>query len=74
MSDTVPQRKFMSEFAVGVVSARWTMIPPSELMRDDGKLAAESAKVAEHCPFTSSVVVLPLRTTRRASSLPMGIP
>lgn len=49
MSDVVPPRKFMSEFAVSVVSARWLMIPPSELTRDDGEMDAESAKIAEHC-------------------------
>lgn len=49
MTDAVPARKFLSEFAVSVFSSRWIMIPPSELMRDDGELDAKSAAVAERC-------------------------
>src|SRR3954453_7156721 len=49
MTDTAPARKFMSEFAVSLFSARWIMIPPSELMRDDGQIDPEAAKVAEVC-------------------------
>jgi len=49
MTDAGAPRKFMSEFAVNLPSARWLMIPPSELMRDDGEIDPEVAKLADVC-------------------------
>lgn len=43
-----PPRKFLSEFAVNLLSARWIMVTPSDLM-SGGEINQQSAEVAQHC-------------------------
>ncbi len=44
----VPPRKFLSEFAVSLFSARWLMVTPSDLMKG-GEVSQEAAEVAQRC-------------------------
>lgn len=44
----LPQRKFLSEFAVSLFSASWLMITPDQLM-SDGEIRAEDKQIIEGC-------------------------
>lgn len=48
MTNTTPARKFLSEFAVNLCSARWIIVTPSDLM-SGGKIDAEAAEIVEAC-------------------------
>lgn len=48
MSETVPPRKFLSEHAVNLYSARFIIVTPSDLMAG-GEMDRDSAEVSEHC-------------------------
>lgn len=48
MTAEPPPRKFMSEFAVNLYSARWIMVSPSELM-SGGEINSEAAEVLQRC-------------------------
>lgn len=48
MSEPAPPRKFLSEFAVSLCSARWIMVTPSDLMAG-GEIDPRSAEIVEHC-------------------------
>jgi hypothetical protein len=48
MIDTVPPRKYMSEHAVNLYSARWFIVTPSDLM-SGGTMDEDSKDIAQNC-------------------------
>jgi hypothetical protein len=45
---TTPARKYLSEFAVSLCSARWVATTPSELMSGN-EMSADQAELSGHC-------------------------